>query len=135
MSLSSRSWENFPPCLLRPRLANTRNQSQLVFGILKPQSQPWYIIWQAWSKLLLLIDRIPQPVLDVGSFLCGHRVPYLGCNSQGKTCGDPESTQLPRYANEDERASTHLEGTFLPSFDHCLWDTPNTLGFQGLSLT
>lgn len=34
MSLSSRSWENWPPFFLSPRLANTLNQSQFVFGML-----------------------------------------------------------------------------------------------------
>lgn len=35
MSLSSLSWENLPPFFFRPRLAKTRNQSQLVLGMLK----------------------------------------------------------------------------------------------------
>jgi hypothetical protein len=34
MSASNRSCENLPPFFLSPRLANTRNQSQLVLGML-----------------------------------------------------------------------------------------------------
>lgn len=34
MSLSSRCWENCPPFFLSPRLANTLNHNQLVFGML-----------------------------------------------------------------------------------------------------
>lgn len=64
MSLSNRSCENCPPFFLSPRLANTLNHSQFVFGMLD-HSQSKLIMAREALVLLFLIDRVAEPVLDI----------------------------------------------------------------------
>lgn len=82
MSLSSLAWECLPPFLFNPRLAKTRNQSQLVLGILRLVSMPPLGLCIQTPNALFFINRVPEPVLDVRALLCGEAVPERGRNRE-----------------------------------------------------
>ena len=86
MSASSLSWENLPPFFFKPRLAKTRNHSQLVLGMLIRLSVASYELNVTPLCLLLFVDGIAQPVLNVRPLFLIQVVPYFRGHSQGIAC-------------------------------------------------